>query len=365
MDLLSCLVRLALAGVVMGAVWGADEPAPTAPTMRTALAVSGSFDHRHAVAGEWSSAELDAARALSVAMGHGPRDRIVVDAIQALADDSDTYALRFDKAPGASWLKRGGLGYYRDGNSRRPDSRIASFGKRMGRQDFGAKISLGVLCFSPGDISDGREVEVAYEVYRASFELRAATVSLESVMTDSIAAGRNAGRGAGSGGQQIAGNYPIELPGVKTTGVNTTASVPLGGGPISQIETRPVLHPRDSRVAFAFYQAMMDGLREAYPDTVWVWTTVPLQPRNNFQRNAFNHFVREAAASRLGKREFLYDTAAILSHDAAGVVQIDHQGPVLAPQWLNDEQELSAEGQARLAYAWWHLIVAAAHSSAE
>ena len=113
----------------------------------------------------------------------------------------------------------------------------------------------------------------------------------------------------------------------------------------------------DQDADFATYRDAMVALQAAYPNTTFVWWTMPLcatGDADNKKRNAFNQSVR-AYVSANGL--WLYDIADIESHDAAGTYLLDSVGGAfLCADFTTDGGHLNDAGCARAGKAMWVLL---------
>lgn len=319
------------------------EPLPNRIT--TLSASPRTYDHRRLEG--WNGpdavrkARLDQA---GVVLAQCPGDTGLANGLAALQiADPARFSFRETRMPSVGFLKNGGVARTLAGSRRKPETRIEDFANGLTRGDLGAEADLAMLGFHHDDISPGRSVEYVTTVYRVRLDIRSYKVSLGDVQTDQISAISN------QNGALVGSNYPIELPNTEVAGLSTSVITPAGGG----TATRHSLSPRFPGLAFAFYRDTMNALEKAYPGTQLAWSTVPPRERENLQANLFNTLVREHAAAN-GK--LLFDAAAVLSHDPAGNLEQDAQGPVLAVSWRDPEGELNAAGAERLARCWWAML---------
>ena len=320
-----------------------------------------SVDHRQLGQIELDSEDLDVVRALGMVIGHCPEGHALLIGLRELAEaEPERFSLRFDRTPNGRWLSSGGLGNFQVGSRKHPEERVEVFEAKMTRRDFAADVDMAAIAFNREDISPGRRVEFVQVAHRVRMDIKAYSVSLADVFTENITAQR--AFTVGQGGAVFTGNYPLELPNVSVVGVQTSVVGPAGGGGgrpsvISELTTRPVVSSRYPPLAFQLYRESMDRLESQYPDSTFVWTTVPLARGDNLQRNLFNHYVRRYTA---GDDDHpprpLLDIAAILTHDEYGPNE-DAFGPVLSSSWQEAEapDEINAAGRQRLAQAWWLL----------
>jgi hypothetical protein len=266
------------------------------------------------------------------------------------AIDPNHYAERTTLSPDTAWLSRGGVGSFTVGDHSGTTERIDGMDKRLALFDRSQSL-VGALQLSPNDIASGNRVEVSYVAYEAEMDVRVTHASLAGVQPELISAPR-----------VIAGTvtpglpYPIELPNVAVTSVQTHVRIPAGlAGDMDAkaIKYRPVVSQRDPRLAFAAYRDGMERLAKNHPQVRFVLMTAPLTSKENLQRNHFNQSVREYAQST-GKP--LFDLAHVQSHDAAGVLQKDAQGPVLAKADDSTPGVANSAMPERIGRAWWVLM---------
>lgn len=105
------------------------------------------------------------------------------------------------------------------------------------------------------------------------------------------------------------------------------------------------------------YISAMTALESAYPDTVFVYTTMPITTSadsSNALRNQYNAAVR---AHCKASRKPLFDIADIEAHDPDGVEQLfSYQGSTyqrLCPAYTDDGGHLNTVGRQRLAMGWY------------
>ncbi len=112
----------------------------------------------------------------------------------------------------------------------------------------------------------------------------------------------------------------------------------------------------------ASYVNSMAALEAAYPDTIFVYTTMPLTTSadsNNVLRNQYNTFVR---AYCINNRKLLYDIADMEAHDPNGVEQtFEYDGQTyqkLYSGYAQTEGLLNTTGAQRLALGWYAVAAA-------
>jgi len=105
---------------------------------------------------------------------------------------------------------------------------------------------------------------------------------------------------------------------------------------------------------FITVRTAMEGLEAASPGIHFVWTTMPLQTVGDAYRQEYNDQVRTYCAAN-GK--WLYDIAAIESHDDNGMATLDAGGnELLYSGYSLDGGNPNAAGSLKLAKAYWKLI---------
>jgi len=187
---------------------------------------------------------------------------------------------------------------------------------------------VAVLDLPCSALPDGRRIEAPLPVAAPGMSIEMSHSSLVGVRGESIAAPTTGG---------AAGGLPLELPIIAAQNVR--------GEPGAKPEAAPRMSPRDPR------QAILDvaaGLGAINPRAVW--STLPLAPSGNAQRNWYNQQLRArcAAAGRP-----LLDVAEIHSTGPDGKVATDAEGPCLAEAWRTPEG--GEEACRRVAKAWWNL----------
>ncbi len=109
----------------------------------------------------------------------------------------------------------------------------------------------------------------------------------------------------------------------------------------------------DSAAEFEYYRDKMLALEEQYPDTVFVWWTMPIMTTGSDARDSFNHSVRSYCSDN---NKILFDIADIESHSPEGVKQTDSNGyEIMYASYSSDGGHLNAEGAERVAMAFWQL----------
>lgn len=273
----------------------------------------------------------------------------------------DLYALEFADWPSASWYANGdGFGSARIGGGRLPAPKLEALIKRLDEGALGDKVDVVGMQLGHLDVPYGAQLRLAYERRMVTMEIKAYSVSLAGSFVENLVAPRIFGGGGGNpgffGGFQ---NYPIELPNVEVTGLHTTAMVPAGGSWVISDPDQLQRHPQN---AFAIYKQGMDEIAKKRPALAAVWTTLPLQIRDNGLRASFNTLVRDHCR----KHDLpLYDYADVVSWTPGGVETRDAQGPALCREYAQTVSTPNDIGRARLARAWWWLMAGIADRRAD
>lgn len=112
----------------------------------------------------------------------------------------------------------------------------------------------------------------------------------------------------------------------------------------------------------ASYVNSMAALEAAYPDTIFVYTTMPLTTiadSNNVLRNQYNAYVR---AYCISNRKLLYDIADMEAHDPDDVEQtFEYEGGTyqkLYSGYAQTEGLLNTTGWQRMALGWYAVAAA-------
>lgn len=119
----------------------------------------------------------------------------------------------------------------------------------------------------------------------------------------------------------------------------------------------------DPDADFAYYTNSMSLLEGAYPQTWFVYTTIPLTPdedRDNYRRSVFNEALRSWATN---SPRLLYDIADMEAHDTNGVEQtFVYEGRVCQKQYsgyTDDGGHLTTVAAQRIAGAGFYALGAA------
>lgn len=292
-------------------------------------------------------------RTTSVAVVQPTRDSPLSRGLRRLAEADSRYDLRTASRPGSRWLADGGHGFYASGSSGGIEQHLKGLTSRVSA--YAPQVAVAGL--AANDLPSGTRVPTPFLQYRATMEIRIASAVHQGSMQELISAPRVISNGNG-GGVVIPGlPYPIELPNVAVAEIATTVQVPAGAG-LAPADLRPAPPPpprpnlRDAHVAWPALRDTVAGLRRDHPDTRIVWTTMPLEPAENLQRNWFNEQVRLHATER---GEPLFDVAALQAVASDGTLARDGQGPVLAQEWRSEFPNgvMNEAGEDRLARAWW------------
>jgi len=115
----------------------------------------------------------------------------------------------------------------------------------------------------------------------------------------------------------------------------------------------------DERASLSYYINSMTNLESAFPDTVFVYTTIPLMTAENganYLRNGFNRRLREWCRAN-GK--VLFDIADIEAHDASGApCAFTYRGKTcqkLCSSYTKDGGHLNPEGRQLVARGFYAL----------
>jgi hypothetical protein len=299
--------------------------------------------------------ELAAVRAMPVAMVHPEGTTPLVKGLEELAQaDPARHAIRTARLPDRGWYGHGGgLGHYQAGSGSKSSARIDGFAKRIDNDHLDGAASVAYSELAAGDFPEGRNAEQVFTQYRATMDLNITSAHLAGVFTEVLQAPRIITTGNAS---FFAGvfNYPIELPNVEVDHYSGTVVAPAGGhfGDDSVISSN--LSERDPRIAFGKYTETLAALEQAHPTMSFVYATVPLATKGNWQRNWYNAAVRSYCAQT---RKPLFDSAAILSHAPDGSLVTDEQRDRLAPDYVDQQNGgINQLGRERLARVWWYTL---------
>jgi hypothetical protein len=112
--------------------------------------------------------------------------------------------------------------------------------------------------------------------------------------------------------------------------------------------------PSDAEVLFDTVRSAMTILQAAYPDVVFVWWTMPIETTSNAERQTYNNLVRSYCSAN---EQWLFDIAAIESHNDVGVLQKDGTNrEILYSGYSADGGHPNDAGALKLAKAYWRLI---------
>lgn len=308
-------------------------------------------------------------RNLKVAMGQGPSGSDIWRGLKLLAADANSVQkLRFGLSPDKAWFDKesGGVGAYQ-GSQRKPDATMREFLSTFQRRRLNeAYLDVVMVEFDAGHIVQGSQPEVlqvprndpspmGLAMNGGRMDVRFGAVDLVNMNHEVITAWQPVG-GPGSN-VLIPRDFPIELPCLGVTGINTSICLPgFGGGAIPLADR--VLTTRNAMPACLSYSqgndqlARIAGSRSTQPLHL-VWTTVPLRPTGNQQRAAYNDLVR---ANYVAHRAWLFDMADLLSRGRDGRQQLEAKVPALHPDWRGTGDTVNEAGQRRLAEAWWILL---------
>jgi hypothetical protein len=296
-------------------------------------------------------ADLGAVRAMAVAVVHPAGSSALMRGLEELAQaEPARHACRTANLADRAWYAKGGVGHYQAGSGNRSAARIEAFVKRIDSERLDGAVQAAYLELDPRDFPEGRTAEVSWTSYSTTMALNLSSARLAGVFTETLQAPQVITTGNGSFISQPR-NYPIELPNVTVDHVSTMVQVPSGGHPGDNSIMVPRLSDRDPRVAIGTYGDTMATLEKTHASIAFVYGTVPLAAKGNWQRNAYNQAVRALSADR-GRP--LFDAAAILSRRPDGSVATDEQGERLAPEYIDAATGgIGKLGRERLARAWW------------
>jgi hypothetical protein len=115
----------------------------------------------------------------------------------------------------------------------------------------------------------------------------------------------------------------------------------------------------DQRASFTYYINSMTNLESTFPDTVFVYTTIPLMNAEdgaNYLRNGFNHRLRDWCRAN---GRVLFDIADIEAHDTSGApCTYTYRGKTcqkLCSSYTTDGGHLSLEGRQLVARGFYAL----------
>jgi hypothetical protein len=346
----------ALVPLLLVAALGASEAAPsTAAPVESDTTPPLIADHT-VIADELAIPEsaLATARALPAMIAHPPGNDPLVRGLTELSQaEPARHALRTQLSPGRTWFSKGGVGHYQVGSGNKNVTRMEDFAKRFDSEKLDGSVKAAMLDMEPGDFPRGRSAEMVYTQYAATMSLNLTDAKLKGTYTETLVAPRVVQTGNAS---FLLGffEYPIELPNVELDHyagqVTTPAGGFLGGDDGFTIAS---VSPRDPRLALNKYAETMASLEKAHPTVAFVFSTVPLATRDNYQRNWYNQSVR-TVAKKLHRP--LFDAAAVLSHSPDGTMASDDQGERVADDWADKGGAINAAGRERLARAWWYMM---------
>jgi hypothetical protein len=105
---------------------------------------------------------------------------------------------------------------------------------------------------------------------------------------------------------------------------------------------------------FATARTAMEALQTTYPDVVFVWWAMPIETTGETGRQAYNDLVRAYCSAN---DQWLFDIAAIESHNDAGVLQKDASNrEILYSGYSADGGHPNDTGALKLAKAYWRLL---------
>lgn len=105
--------------------------------------------------------------------------------------------------------------------------------------------------------------------------------------------------------------------------------------------------------AFTAYQTAMESLETAYPDTAFIWWTMPIETTGNEWKDDYNNLVRDYC---IDNGKILFDLADIECYTTAGVHTTDNGYEAMVGDFTSDGGHLNAAGSSRAAQAFWVLL---------
>jgi hypothetical protein len=106
--------------------------------------------------------------------------------------------------------------------------------------------------------------------------------------------------------------------------------------------------------AFESNMAVLTTLEVYYPQTEFVWWTMPLEITGSARRDDFNNLVRSYCNSH---NQYLIDIADIECHNPAGIKQTDGGYEKLYSAYAGDTSgHLNTAGSLQVAKAWWVMM---------
>lgn len=197
---------------------------------------------------------------------------------------------------------------------------------------------------SPRAVPDGRRIASPVKYYTATMEVRMDHFGLEGSMVENIGGVQVLPNGGGG----IPANYPIELPNIGGTHLQTGVDVPAGSS-ADKDGVRYEPSPRDPRRAVRELTAGAMAVANAAPQTRVVLTTLPLTAAGNAQRNYMNTLIR-AFCQRSGTP--LLDLAELTTTGPDGATASDAEGPRLHPAWAEGAGRTDLARRAGTAWFW-------------
>lgn len=109
----------------------------------------------------------------------------------------------------------------------------------------------------------------------------------------------------------------------------------------------------DTGAEFVYYRDRMLQLETLYPDTVFVWWTIPITTSGSQNADNFNAAVRNYC---IENNKILFDIADIECHSPDGIKQTNASGyEIMYSPYTSDGGHLNATGSERVARGFWQL----------
>ena len=115
---------------------------------------------------------------------------------------------------------------------------------------------------------------------------------------------------------------------------------------------------------FNAYRDMMLRMEAKYPNTAFIWWTMPICTAGDTERDGFNTLVRNYASEN---KKWLFDVASVESHDSSGKALSDSTGETMCADYnLSDGGHPdTAAGELRLGEALYVLLAKVAEARAQ
>ena len=120
----------------------------------------------------------------------------------------------------------------------------------------------------------------------------------------------------------------------------------------------------DCTTKFNAYRDMMLGMEAKYPQTTFIWWTMPICTAGDAERDGFNALVRAYASDN---KKWLFDVASVESHDVSDNPQSDAAGEILVADYNSGDggHPNTAAGELRLGQALYVLLAKVAAARAQ